>query len=164
MYFPCVCSSLVPLFVWGYCCDTGSPSRPHPTLSLRSSVTAAVLWHQNDLFTPSSCERFVLCCLLSPPPPKHSLAHVPSPNSCLSVMSVNDIGPQLQPEWFQRGGKKFRSDFFHTASPPLLIPLIGSSMEITRGMIGSTGSRRLRGFPQPLILPPWPPESKKAAD
>lgn len=102
----------------------------------------------------------VACCS----PPKHSLAHVPSPNSCLSVMSVNDIGPQLQPEWFQRGGKKFRSDFFHTASPPLLIPLIGSSMEITRGMIGSTGSRRLRGFPQPLILPPWPPESKKAAD
>lgn len=75
--FLCVYSGLVPLFVWGYCCCETRPTPP--AIHCNTSSFVASKWP----FHTSSCERFVLHRLLYHP--KHSLAHVPSWNSCLSV-------------------------------------------------------------------------------
>lgn len=140
------------LYLFGVIVDVVKPGRP----PLRSTVTRAVLWHQNGLFTPravnDSC--FTVCCTI-PNTPWHTSP--PGTAVCLSMIFHSRgcccccaIIPSLN----RLGGKKFGGNFLRTASLLLLILLIGSSMEITRGMIGSPGSRRLRGFSQPLILPP----------
>lgn len=122
---------------------------------LRFSETGAVLWHQNGIFTPrpvnDSC--FAVCCSsLNTPWHTSPLETAVCLSVCLWYWTVvaNDASFTARIVW----GEKFGSDFLHTASLLQLILLIGSSMEITRGMIGSPGSRRLRGFSQPLILPP----------
>lgn len=157
--FFCIYSSLVPLFVWDYCCCC--ETTPPPFLRPYTLKTGAVLLHQNGLFTPravtDSC--FAVCCS-SPHTPWHTSP--PETAACLSVcgrpwLLLLLMMHHSQPESFW--GEKFRSDFLHSESLHQLILLIGSSMEITRGMIGSPGSRRLRGFSQPLILPSWIKES-----